>query len=373
MPKDDEMPFTWEDGPDAEIDPAKRGERRGSDDVPGSQRDQRSYLAKQADVTTSSRETVEQGNAPSSTINDPVVSAYESDILKSDKERGQSAETSGRERDDEEITGLAGSTSNLATADMIRHAFEFLEATFGKKWVERASLQGLRFKDLAMKLRLYQKRFAEAQNRIKQNEQLIAQNRIASKDYELKRAELEDEKEALKSRLSEIAQEKLQLEQKIRESEISVIHDVIARTQEAFGTDSPLYAFIRELPPPIMVRIGYACVFSLPWIGSQMQGGAGATVPIHALVVLANAFLRNVTDFDGPERGRLLNLAAEHLSKVSQMFSFHNEEGQLFNSDRHAVLSGFTPSAGAKVTRMASFFVLNTRTKQPFQKAEVTL
>ncbi len=373
MAKDDEMVFSWEEAPHEENGLSGRGESVSGQNVPAAQGDRGLFSEKQTEVPSLNGEALEQGQAKTSTVRSSVVSSSESDNVLQGKEGRPSPEISKQDNAGQDTRASGGTTSGLDAVDVFRHAMDFLEATFGKKWVERASLQALRFKDLTAKVRLLQKRFVDAQEKIRLNEHLIAENRVTFKDNEAKRAALEKEKEQLNVRLSEIAHEKLQMEQRIRESEYSGINDVTAKLQEAFGVASPLYGFICELPPPVMVKIGYAVVFSLPAANPQVQGGPGPNVPIHALVVMASKFLQNVTDYDGPERGRLLNLAAEHLSRVSQMFSFHNEEGQLFDSDRHAVLSGFTPSSGAKVTRTASFFVFNTRTKQPFQKAEVTL
>jgi hypothetical protein len=262
------------------------------------------------------------------------------------------------------------SSSVAAAADAaqtIQSALTFLNQTFGKNWAEKAAQQFRQSSRLKTEIEDLKTSLAEANQQFKQKD----------KEYRVVRAEKAEMarlKEELELRLQQVDQERSYWQQGMQQAESTARQELFSGLEETFGPSSELYKFIGSLQPDLGARVGYACIFSLPKSGMPGQPEINAAPSLPVISALANKFLENVRNIDGPERYRLLTLVADHLSGINRsMYAFANEEGQLFHPDRHALKAGETAPPGSKIFKIASFLVFNNKTRQIIQKAEVTI
>ncbi|MFH0822716.1 MAG: hypothetical protein V2B18_08175, partial [Pseudomonadota bacterium] len=210
-----------------------------------------------------------------------------------------------------------------------------------------------------------------ANSQVKQRDKELKQLRGMVQELQTLKERLELERAELDKRCEDILVDTRRIKEAGEQNALLTREELLRRVREAFGDNSDLTKFIIEANPEFAISLGYACLYSLPRMSLHMGAEPGTLTSVHSMVALANKFLENVREFDETERTLLLTVVADHLSRVSQMFTFRNEEGQLYNPDRHSAKSGQVPAQGGRVRRIASFWVGNNKTKQTLQKAEV--
>jgi hypothetical protein len=255
---------------------------------------------------------------------------------------------------------------------MVQQALAFVRMVFGQKWVEKAAQTQRYLVKLQRERRDLEETVAIANDEIRrkgdENRTLSAKVDQMAKDgrlLEIKNADLERKCDGLRSDIKD-------METVFHSTRAGERQTLLEEAERAFGQGSDIYHFIAELSDTAAIRLGHACICTLPWVSAPGRDPSPPP-PLPTLNALGNKFLENISRFDGPERPKLLNLAADHLSRISQNFTFASEEGQLFNPERHTARMDHGIPPGARVRRITSFFVANNRTDRIQQLAEVMI
>jgi hypothetical protein len=263
-------------------------------------------------------------------------------------------------------------TPSLEPDIMVQQAFAFLRMAFGPQWIEKAAQTQRSVVRLQQERNNLKETVEIANEEIKkkgdENLRLSSKVRQMIEDHglmEQKNAELRRECDGLQRRIKET-------ETFFHNTRAGERQALLDGAERAFGEGSDIGRFIAELSDSSAMWLGYVCISTLPWI-SHAESDPSLPPALPTLNALGNKFLENISLFDGPERPRLLNLAASHLSRLSQNYTFCNEEDQLFNPERHTARSDRAIPPSARVRRMTSFFVENNRTSRTQQLAEVVI
>lgn len=260
---------------------------------------------------------------------------------------------------------------------LMKSALDFMTEIFGEKWAEKAASKLNHIRSSLKQVESLTQDLAVANNQFKEKDKefrlLKASHQSRLDELDRERTGLDGQCGELRETIEQIRAENAMLQERLRHATAISKDELFSKLDRTFGSGSGLCNFIRSLDTETALKIGYACLYTLPLPNSHL-GREGQSVPSwHAMVTLGNKFLEAVEHFDGPNRGKLLHFVAEYLSRTSRMFTFSNEEGQAFHSDRHAPNTDRTPSSGARVKRVRSFLVTNNKTNQILQKAEVDL
>jgi hypothetical protein len=254
-------------------------------------------------------------------------------------------------------------------------ALDFVTEIFGENWAERAASRLSHLRSSLVQIESLEQDLAVANSQFKEKDKefrlLRASHQSRLDELDRERTDLDSHCSELRERIEQIRADNAVLQEKMKHATAISKDELFSKLDGTFGAGSGLCSFIRSLDTGTALKIGYACLYTLPSPNAHLKGESQSAPSWHAMVTLGNKFLEVVEHFDGPERGKLLHLAAEHLSRTSQMFTFSDEEGQVFHSDRHALKTDRAPSAGARVRRVRSFLVTNNKTKQILQKADV--
>lgn len=261
-------------------------------------------------------------------------------------------------------------------AHLMKCALDFMTEIFGEKWAEKAARAHLQLTRQPCQMEPLTQDVALANSQVEEEDEECRQLKTSNQARldELDGQQSSDARCAdLLQRVEAVETENIELQKKLRQTSAIRESELFSSLEATFGARSELCQFIRGLDVASRLRIGYACMYSLPRSNAHSGGEAQAAHSWHAMVTLGKKFLDNVYNFDGPGRGTLLSLAAEHLSRTSQMFTFSNEEGQTFHSDRHVCRVDNVTPPGARIRRIICFLVTNKKTRQVLQKAEVEI
>jgi hypothetical protein len=260
---------------------------------------------------------------------------------------------------------------------LIKIALDFMTEIFGERWAEKAAGKQIQLRNSLAKIESLKQDLAVANSQFKEKDKefrsLRASHQSRVDELDRERSDLDSQCNELRERIEQTRAENSMLQEKTDRATTLPKDELFSKLDGTFGAGSGLCNFIRSLDTGTAFKMGYACLYTLPRPNAHFGSETQSSPSWHAMVTLGNKFLEVIEQFDGPERGTLLHFAAEHLSRTSQMFTFSDEEGQVFHSDRHALKTDKTPSPGERVRRIRSFLVTNNKTKQILQKAEVDI
>lgn len=187
-------------------------------------------------------------------------------------------------------------------------------------------------------------------------------------------SKLNSEINRIKGKYKELNAIKMDLEEKVKKHELSMLSEVDSRLEEVFSDPEKVKGSLGELEAKALRHIVDSCYYLMPKIRSDESNQYFTQSNLPDLIFVGSKILDIMNGINFSGRREFIDAVADQLSVASKNFKFLNEEGATYNGDKHTTPEDYKipNKLQPKVDVMLSFLVVN-RTGQTRKHALVLL